>query len=101
MTLSYIRHSKTKGYLKIGVKDGDAKYEFTVSEKDFHAVGAPTLGDSITREAFDTISYCDTEYRAKLKALRILSFGDNSERMLKRKLTMSGFSRDVAEKTVS
>ena len=41
------------------------------------------------------------EYRATAKALRILSYGDNSERALTRKLIASGISREAAERAVS
>ena len=40
-------------------------------------------------------------YKARLKALRILSFGDNSELMLKRKLLAAGIKRDIIDGVVA
>ena len=41
----------------------------------------------------------DEEYRAKKKALSLLSYSDKNESGLKRRLAQLGFSRDVAERT--
>lgn len=101
MTVSYVKCAKTKGYLRIGITTDSGNREFTVSEKDCNKAGGVSVGDNLTRDTFEFLSYSDMEYKAQIKALRILSYGDNSERMLLRKLTASGISRDVAEKTVS
>lgn len=101
MTVSYVKSAKAKGYLRIGINTSFGKSEFTVSEKDFRAAGGFAVGDNLTRDTFEFLSCSDMEYKAKAKALRILCYGDNSERMLMRKLTSSGISKNVAEKTVS
>ncbi len=54
----------------------------------------------------DRLCYENVEYAARLHhaekcALRILAYGDCSEKMLCRKLVMKGISREVAEDTVA
>jgi SOS response regulatory protein OraA/RecX len=99
MTVIYIRAAKSKGYLRIGV-ESDKKYDFTVSETEYSSLGAPLIGDNLTRESFNGLYQADMRYKARLKAFRVLSFADNSELMLKRKLLEAGVSREVAEETV-
>lgn len=100
MTVIYIRPGGSKGYLRVGVEEDGEKYDFTVSESEYREAGSPLTRDNLTRDAFDILQYADMRYKAKLKALRILSYGDNSEGMLKRKLCMAGIKRDIAEDTV-
>ncbi len=94
MKVIYIRDSSNRGYLRIGLSDGEKKLEYTVSEKEYRELGSPLTGDVF----FDTekLSECDMRYRAKLYALRILSFGDNSEQALKRKLIARSISPKIA-----
>lgn len=100
MTVIYIRAGGSKGYLRVGVSEDGEKYSFTVSESEYREAGSPLTRDNLTREAFNILQYADMRYKAKLKALRILSYGDNSEGMLKRKLCISGIKREIAEETV-
>ena len=101
MTLAYVKAAKAKGYLKIGIEDLGKRYDFVVSEKDFLTAGGPSVGDNLTRNTFEHLSYSDMEYKAKAKALHILSFGDNSERMLVNKLCAKGISRDAAQRATA
>lgn len=100
MTVIYIKEAGTKGYLRVGIAEDAEKYSFTVSESEYREAGSPLTRDNLTREAFDILQYADMRYKAKLKAFRILSYGDNSEGMLKRKLLMAGINREIAEETV-
>ena len=99
MKLIYIRDSKSKGYLALGFYDGENKYSLTVSESEHRRIGAHLSGDSISPEEFSEYRRADEIYRAKKRARNILSYGDNSERMLKIKLFRAGFSKDVIEDT--
>ncbi len=100
MTVIYIKEAGAKGYLRVGIAQEGEKYSFTVSESEYREAGSPLTRDNLTREAFNILQYADMRYKAKLKALRILSYGDNSEGMLKRKLCMSGIKREIAEEIV-
>ena len=100
MTVIYIKQSSAKGYLRVGVS-ADKEYSFTVSEREYTELGAVLVGDALSEEAFATLSLADERYRAKLKALRVLSYGDNSEGALMRKLRCAGISAGVAKETVS
>lgn len=94
MKVIYIRDSKSRGYLRIGLSDGEEKLEYTVSEKEYAELGSLLVGDEVGDS--EALSECDMRYRARLYALRILSFGDNSELTLKRKLIAKSVSPRIA-----
>lgn len=100
-TVIYIKEANTKGYIRVGVELDGVKHHFTVTEAEYREAGSPLTRDILTRDTFSALQYGDMRYRAMLKALRILSFGDNSELMLSRKLFSAGFSRDIIEEAVS
>lgn len=54
-------------------------------------------GASLTDDAVDAVMELDERYRAYLKVLRILSYGDKSQRALKDRLIYEGFSTTAAE----
>ena len=99
MKVIYIRASSSKGYLRLGLSDGEKKNEYTVSESDYRDNGSPLVGDEI----FDVeaLLLSDMRYKARLCALRILSFGDNSESTLKRKLLARSISPQIASEICS
>ena len=94
MKVIYIRDSRSRGYLRIGLSDGEEKLEYTVSEPEYRELGSPLIGDELSDS--EKIALCDMRYRAKLYALRILSYGDNNEKNLKRKLAIKGISSEIA-----
>ena len=94
MKVIYIRDSKSRGYLKIGLSAGDKKYEYTVSEEEYKENGSPLSGDEIYDSV--TLKKCDMSYHARLYALRILAYGDNNEETLVRKLISRSISSDIA-----
>ena len=91
----YIRDSKSRGYLRIGVSFDGEKKEYTLSESEYRGLGSPLIGDEIS----DTqeLLACDMRYKAKLYALRILSYADNNVSSLKRKLISSSIPAEIAE----
>ena len=99
MKVIYIRDSRSRGYLRIGLSDGEKKLEYTVSEKQYSELGSPLTGDEYSD--VEALCECDMRYRAKLYALRILSFGDNSELALKRKLIARSVSPKIAAQTAA
>ena len=97
----YIKESKTKGYLVIGIKDADEKKPLTVSAAAYAEVGSYAVGDEISPEALDALAKENQRFLALRKALYLLSFSDNSERNLRYKLMRAGFSRDVVDFAIS
>lgn len=100
MKVIYIRPSGTKGYLRVGISEEDGTLSFTVSEREYADAGSLLVGDAVDEDAFATIKIADERYRATSKALRVLSYGDNSEGMLMRKLLSSGISRAVCGEVI-
>lgn len=94
MKVIYIRDSRSKGYLRIGLSDGDGKAEYTVSESEYRELGSLLVGDDVSD--VESLKRCDMKYRASLYALRILSYGDNNVASLKRKLISRSISPDIA-----
>lgn len=105
MKVTYIRPGKSKGYLTVGLSDGAEKHSFTVSECDYTEAGSPRPGDVADVDLVGALKHSDEVYRAHLYALRILSYADNNERTLVRKLISRGISAplatDVAHEMVS
>ena len=97
----YIKESKTKGYLVIGVKDGEEKIPLTVNAAAYAEVGSYAVGDEISSEALDALAKENQRFLALRKALYLLSFSDNSERNLRYKLMRAGYPCDVVDFAVS
>lgn len=93
--IAYIKQAKSS--LLLGILTEGECSRYTVSVALYEAIGSPKKGDFITPEALVEIKYCDEAYRARKKALSLLTLADNNEKTLIRKLTAAGFSRDIAE----
>ncbi|MBQ9070082.1 MAG: RecX family transcriptional regulator [Clostridia bacterium] len=79
---------------------GEEHKKYTVSEGTYREIGCPLSGEEIDASSLDAIAREDEERRALAKALRLLSYTDNSERQLKQKLIMASFSKFSAEAAV-
>ena len=97
----YIKESKTKGYLVIGVKDGEEKTPLTVSAAAYAEVGSPSLGEELSTDTYEALARENQRFLALRKALYLLSFSDNSERNLRYKLMRAGYPGDVVDFAVS
>ena len=97
-TLEYIRVSKDKKLLLLGIIEEGERSRYTVSESFYLSVGSPAVGEAFSEEELFLIREEDTRIRATRKALSILSYADNSERSLVMKLVKNGFSREVSER---
>ncbi len=100
MKIAYVRPSREKGYITVGICDEGEKRSLTVSEADYREADSPRLGDPLRPDILSRLEASDERYRARKKALHILSYGDNSERMLEYKLTSSGIGRECARLVV-
>lgn len=99
MTVAYIRDSKSRGYTVIGITEDGERKPYTVSN-NFLSELSLSLGEDIDSHTLLLIKGEDEIYRAKVRALKILSYGDNSRRALYNKLLRAGFSREVTIRTV-
>ena len=97
----YIKESKTKGYLVIGIREGEDKTPLTVNAAAYATVGSPALGEELDPDTLEALTKENQRFLALKKALYLLSFSDNSERNLRYKLMRAGFSRDVVDFAVS
>lgn len=99
MKVIYIRAASSCGYIRIGLAEGEERSVLVISEADYASVGSPLVGDTVDGESLRVLTLSDMRYRARLSALRILSYADNNERSLYRKLTAKGIGREVAAET--
>ena len=99
--LIYVRAARSRGYITIGISDGeDNKTAYTVSEADYASIGMPLVGAELDGGALEVIMESDGRYRATLYALRILSYGDNTAKKLYTKLISRGIAKDIASEVV-
>jgi len=95
MKVIYIRDSSSRGYLRIGLSHGDEKYEYTLSKAQYEDIGSPVQDEEISD--IEALKGYDIKYRATLYALRILSYGDNNIRALRKKLALRNVPSSVAD----
>ena len=96
MKVTYVRAAKTKGFLNLGIETEEGVVKFSLSERDYSRLGAPLSGDVLTDDVYEELMLLDMRYKAKRRALNILSYGDNSERALTMKLIRAGVKSDIA-----
>ena len=92
-TIICVKEARDKGYVSVGVKDGDDVCYYTVSKIEYSELGSPTRHEQIDEDTVSLLCASDERFRARKKALSILSYADNSERMLALKLSRQGFSQ--------
>ena len=86
--------------MNIGILDGGRRLDLTVRECEYAEAGSPTEAEMLSDDTYNLLCLADMRYRARLKALRVLSYSDNSELRLYRKLISAGISKAVATDTV-
>lgn len=94
----YIRQAKNN--LLLGINTEGECCRYTVGRALYASLGSPAVGEELNEECLYEIKYSDELYRARRKALSLLSLADNNERTLLRKLTAYGISRDTADEVV-
>ena len=75
---------------------GDDARSYTISEGTYRRIGCPLSGDIVDGETMGLIECEDAQRQALAKALKILSFGDNSERRLFAKLSAARIPKEHA-----
>ena len=96
----YIKDTKEKNLLFLGVSEEGENARYTVNRALYSDIGMPCVGCELDEGAMEEIRAYDELYRAKKKALSLLSFADNNRRELKLKLLRAGFAADVCEECV-
>ncbi len=112
-----VEESKRDGYLRITLvmntelhracpggrsqRSGRALREsYEVGRDEYASIGSPHEGVEILDEEISVITRLSDEKEAFDRALRMVSFGDNSCRALKTKLMQRGYSPSVADTAV-
>jgi SOS response regulatory protein OraA/RecX len=97
LRISYVKDSRIKGYITLGMVTDDGSMSLTVSKITYSSIGSPVRGGYIDDDVIDELRREDEEFRALRRALSILSYADNSRRTLEMKLRRAGFSRESCE----
>ena len=96
MKVANVRPGKSKGYITVVISSDGDRQSFNISECDYAEAGSPRPSDTVDSDMLSVLRRSDEEYRARLYALRILSYADNNERTLVRKLVSRGISSSLA-----
>ena len=96
LKIVYVRDSRVKGYVTLGLASEGEKHAYTVSLAVYSSLGSPPPRAEIGAEDAAVLEREDECFRATRRALSILSYADNSERTLTQKLLRAGFSRSAA-----
>lgn len=95
-TLVFFKEIKDSNLLRLGISEGEETAVYTVRERVYNDVGAPTRGSTLSDGAMELLIREDEYVRCKKRALYLLSIADNNERGLEAKLRAKGFSFDIA-----
>ncbi len=87
---------KNKCTVILEIMAGNEKRKYTVSEGTYRNIGCPLSGEEIDEDMMLTVSEEDGRRRALEKALNILAYADNNEKMLYIKLMHHNFSHAEA-----
>ena len=79
----------------------DKPKKFVISERTYRNIGCPLRSDTVDPEAMSVIKDEDECRRALSRALSLLSYADNNQRSLRRKLRMGGFSSHATEEAIA
>ena len=101
MRIIYVRAAKSRGYIRIGVDTGEEQLSLVCSEADYLSAGSPLTRDEIDGDTLEVLCASDMRYKARLHALHILSYADNNEKTLYRKLCLKGIDKSVASEVAS
>lgn len=96
--LRYVKDSKDKHLLSLGIIEGEENAYYTVNESTYVEIGSPTSGDILSDGQMELIKETDIAIKARKKALSLLAYADNNKRNLMQKLCRAGFSRALSER---
>ena len=96
--VEYVKRKENSNLLLLGISEEGERSRYTVGETFYIGLGSPSGGYVLSESELSLIKEEDERIRAKRKALSILSYADNNERMLENKLLRAGFSREVSKR---
>lgn len=94
--LVYIKENTSSKLLLLGILEAGERVRYTVTARDFAALGSPVRNTELDESVLSAIKYSDEYVRAKRRALRLLALGDNSEKNLTLKLLRGGIRPEIA-----
>ncbi len=95
--ITYVKSGPAEGSLYIGLVSDGAREKLYISQTEYSRCGAPEKGEEIDEDTYYRMARYDEYHKAKKKALSILTYGDNNQKNLIRKLRVAGFAPDLAE----
>ena len=95
--ITYIKSGPADGSLYVGIVSDGEREKLYISQTEYARCGAPIKGEEIDEDTYARMARFDQYHKAKKKALSILSYGDNNQKNLIRKLRVAGFAPDLAE----
>lgn len=95
--ITYVKSGPAEGSLYIGIASDTEKEKLYISRTEYARCGAPEKGEKIDEDTYYRMARYDEYHKAKKKAISILTYGDNNQKNLIRKLRIAGFAPDLAE----
>ncbi len=95
--VTYVKSGPAEGSLIIGIVDDGAREKFYISQTEYARCGGPVKGEILDEETYLRMARYDEYHKAKKKALSILTYGDNNQKNLIRKLRVAGYPQDLAQ----
>ena len=95
--VTYIKSGPSEGSLFVGIVDEGEREKLFISRTEYARCGAPEKGDILDEDTYYRMARYDMYHKAKKKALSILSYADNNQKNLIRKLRVAGYPKDLAE----
>lgn len=86
-----------KTALILTVEKNGERIKYTINEGTYRKIGCPLSGNILSSDDLEYLEERDAHARATARALKILSYADNSEASLKRKLIGAGFGRELSQ----
>ena len=99
--LEFVKRKENSTLLLLGISEEGESARYTVDASLYASIGRPIKGDELSGSDMEAVIYSDEYYRARKKALALLSLSDNNERALKEKLMRFGIRREIAEEVTS
>ncbi len=95
--VTYIKSGPSEGSLFVGIVDEGEREKLFISRTEYARCGAPEKGDILDEDTYYRMARYDMYHKAKKKALSILTYADNNQKNLIRKLRVAGYPQDLAE----
>lgn len=99
-TLKSIRYADGGNAVCLRVQAEDDICLYRITARDYEALGTPAAGTPLDGDALAALDEAAGTYAARTRALRMLAYGDNSEKGLLRKLRARGTDPDAAAAAV-